>query len=69
MLSIAEESGVHLEISHLKLMGKPQWGRAKELTELIEAAQNFAMENFPEGYTINHYRCFFESGFFSVFAL
>ncbi len=39
MLSIAEESGVHLEISHLKLMGKPQWNKAGELLELIENAQ------------------------------
>lgn len=38
MLSIAKESGVHLEISHLKLMGKPQWGRSKELLSLIEKA-------------------------------
>ena len=40
MLSIAEESGAHLEISHLKLMGRPQWGRAAELLGVIEAAQS-----------------------------
>lgn len=39
MLSIAEESGVHLQISHLKMMGKPQWGRSEELLQKIEAAQ------------------------------
>ena len=31
MLEITRRSGVHLQISHLKLMGKPQWGRADEL--------------------------------------
>ena len=31
MLSIAEETGVHLHISHLKLMGKAQWGQAPRL--------------------------------------
>ena len=39
MISIAEESGVHLQISHLKLMGKPQWGRSGELLKLIEDAK------------------------------
>ncbi len=29
MLDITRRSGVHLQISHLKLMGKPQWGRAR----------------------------------------
>ena len=33
MLEITWRSGVHLQISHLKLMGKPQWGRADELLE------------------------------------
>jgi len=39
MLDIAERSGVHLQISHLKLMGKPQWGRAQELLDKIGAAR------------------------------
>ena len=39
MLAVAEKSGVHLEISHLKLIGKPQWGRAKELISKIRGAQ------------------------------
>lgn len=39
MLSIAGESGVRLEISHLKLMGKPQWGKAPELLNLIRDAR------------------------------
>lgn len=39
MLDVARLSGVHLQISHLKLMGKPQWGKARQLTAMIEKAQ------------------------------
>ncbi|MDR7869574.1 MAG: D-aminoacylase [Tissierellaceae bacterium] len=39
MLNIAEESGVRLQISHLKLVGKSQWGRSSELLKLIEDAR------------------------------
>ena len=39
MLEITRRSGVHLQISHLKLMGKPQWGRADELLAKIQAAR------------------------------
>lgn len=40
MLEITEKSGVHLEISHLKLMGKPQWGRSGELLAKINDARS-----------------------------
>lgn len=39
MLEVTRQSNVHLEISHLKLMGKPQWGRAEELLDKIKAAK------------------------------
>lgn len=39
MLAVTRASGVHLEISHLKLIGKPQWGRARELLDLIKSGQ------------------------------
>jgi N-acyl-D-amino-acid deacylase len=39
MLDVALASQVHLQISHLKLMGKAQWGRAQELLDLIEGAR------------------------------
>lgn len=39
MLEVAEKSGVHLHISHLKLMGKAQWGKSQELLDHIEAAR------------------------------
>lgn len=51
VLEIAEKSGVHLEISHLKLMGKSQWGKAPELIEKIENARkngiNVTCDQYP----------------------
>lgn len=51
MLEITERSGVHLEISHLKLMGKPQWGRSGELLKKIEDAKarglNINCDQYP----------------------
>ena len=51
MLEIARKSGVHLQISHLKLMGKPQWGKAPQLTAMIEQAQaegvNVTCDQYP----------------------
>ncbi len=51
VLEIAEKSGVHLEISHLKLMGKAQWGKAPELVEKIENARkngiNVTCDQYP----------------------
>lgn len=39
MFYVAEESGVHLNISHLKLIGKNQWNKAALLLETIENAR------------------------------
>lgn len=39
MLAVAKETGVRLEISHLKLMGKTMWGRADELLAVIDMAR------------------------------
>lgn len=39
MLEVARETGVRLEISHLKLMGKTVWGRANELLAKIDTAR------------------------------
>ncbi|MBU5483417.1 D-aminoacylase [Clostridium sp. MSJ-11] len=38
MIDIARESNVHCHISHLKLMGRNQWGRGKEIIDLINEA-------------------------------
>ncbi|WP_352409132.1 N-acyl-D-amino-acid deacylase family protein [Pyramidobacter piscolens] len=51
MLEVARHSGVHVEISHLKLIGKPQWGRSKELLAKIRAAReeglNITCDQYP----------------------
>lgn len=39
MLEVAEKSGVHMHISHLKLMGTPQWGKSQEILDKIENAR------------------------------
>lgn len=39
MLDVARETGVRLEISHLKLMGKTMWGRSGELLAKIDMAR------------------------------
>ena len=51
MIDIAEASGAHVQISHLKLMGKPQWGRSAELLKKIEDARargvNITCDQYP----------------------
>jgi len=51
IISIAEASGVHAQISHLKLMGKPQWGKSPELLKKIEDARargvNITCDQYP----------------------
>lgn len=39
MIEVAAETGVRLEISHLKLMGTTMWGRADELLAKIDLAR------------------------------
>ena len=53
MLEIAEQSGVHLHISHLKLMGTPQWGRAQELLDKLQAARQKGMTITCDQYPFN----------------
>lgn len=51
MIDITRRSGVHLQISHLKLMGKPQWGRGQELLDMIRKAReeglNITCDQYP----------------------
>lgn len=39
MIEVARETGVRLEISHLKLMGKKMWGRSGELLAKVDMAR------------------------------
>lgn len=51
MIEIAEASGVHVQISHLKLMGVPQWGKAPQLIAKLDAARarglNITCDQYP----------------------
>ncbi|WP_027624050.1 N-acyl-D-amino-acid deacylase family protein [Clostridium lundense] len=51
MIDITRESGVHCHISHLKLMGRTQWGHGKELLKLIEdgisEGLNISCDQYP----------------------
>lgn len=38
MINISKSTGVHIHISHLKVMGKSNWGKSKEIINLIEEA-------------------------------
>lgn len=44
MLRVSERSGAPLHISHLKVAGRPQFGRAGELLEKIEGARERGLE-------------------------
>jgi len=50
-IRIGEESGVRVEISHLKAMGKPQWGLGKECLTCLESARaagiDIAADQYP----------------------
>jgi N-acyl-D-amino-acid deacylase len=39
MLTVARESGCAVQISHLKIAGRDNWGRAEEMIALVEAAR------------------------------
>lgn len=39
MIEVAEKSGVHLHISHLKIIGKAKWGNSQILLDNIQAAR------------------------------
>lgn len=51
MLDIAEHSGVHLEISHLKIMTKSLWGQSDKLLKMIDDARsrgvNVTCDQYP----------------------
>ncbi len=50
VIEIAKASGVRVEISHLKLMGKPQWGKSAELLKKITDAKAAGVDIFCDQY-------------------
>lgn len=51
MIGIARQSGVHVHISHLKIMGKPRWGQNPRLLKLLNSARaqglNITCDQYP----------------------
>ncbi|HYE82786.1 MAG TPA: D-aminoacylase [Clostridia bacterium] len=50
MIEVGKKSGASIQISHLKLMGKPQWGKAGELINMIRKAQADGCRIFCDQY-------------------
>jgi len=49
-IEIGEESGVPVQISHIKALGRPVWGMAEEICSIIEAAQERGVRVFADQY-------------------
>ena len=49
-ISIGEQAGLPVEISHIKALGKPVWGLSAEICEIIEAAQARGVKVYADQY-------------------
>jgi len=49
-IRIGREAGVPVEISHLKVTGKPNWGKALEMLKLIERAREEGIDVTADAY-------------------
>ncbi|MBK9387486.1 MAG: D-aminoacylase [Planctomycetes bacterium] len=54
-LAIAEQSGVRLQISHLKAAGKPSWPLAATCLERLERARSRGVDVFADAYPYTAY--------------
>lgn len=52
-IEIGEKSGVGVQISHIKALGKPVWGMAEEICGIIEAAQDRGVYVLADQYPYN----------------
>ncbi len=43
-IAVAEQTGISVQISHLKCLGKPVWGKASEILGLIERARERGLD-------------------------
>ncbi|KUO68411.1 MAG: hypothetical protein APF77_12565, partial [Clostridia bacterium BRH_c25] len=50
MIEVGKKSGASIQISHLKLIGKPQWGKAGELIKQIRKAREEGCKIFCDQY-------------------
>ncbi len=52
-ITIGEQTGIRVEISHLKALGKPVWGISGKIGTLIEEARNRGVHVFADQYPYN----------------
>ncbi len=52
-IEVGEKAGILVEISHIKALGKPVWGQAPEICNMIEAAQARGVRVFADQYPYN----------------
>ena len=49
-ISVGEQAGIPVEISHIKALGEPVWGQAAKICELIENAQKRGVKVYADQY-------------------
>jgi N-acyl-D-amino-acid deacylase len=52
-IEIGERSGVPVQISHIKALGKPVWGKAEAVCQIIEEAQSRSVTVYADQYPYN----------------
>lgn len=52
-IEIGEKAGVSVQISHLKALGKPVWGKAQEICAIIEGARKRGLHIYADQYPYN----------------
>jgi len=52
-IAIGEKSGVPVQISHIKALGKPVWGKAAQVCTIIEEARNRGLQIYADQYPYN----------------
>ncbi len=52
-IEIGEKSGVPVQISHIKALGKPVWGLSRDVSEVIEAARDRGVVVYADQYPYN----------------
>jgi len=52
-IEIGEKSGVAVQISHIKALGKPVWGLSRDVCEIIEAARGRGVAVYADQYPYN----------------
>ncbi len=52
-IAVGERAGVTVQISHIKALGKPVWGKAAEVCSLVEQARARGVQVYADQYSYN----------------